>query len=296
MRTPSLALLAFAAAVACRSAPRPREPRGDVVFTLEGKVENGPFRFGAADLAALPQRTFTAREPRSGALASFEGVSLAAILQEAELQKDVDTLTIRGASGYAVPVPLISVKQLRPVLAGRAAGRPVAEWARGKGAALAGPLLAWPNVDAPGLESDPRARSWWASGVVAASVDVWERTYGRVLRTPAGASDEARLGAGVFATQCLACHRLRGVGGTVGPDLTRALGSRSPDAFAASVRDHARAMDGPAVLEAGGEALRRVARYLEIMQTAPPPPEEPKTEEPRPPEPRPPPFGPPRRG
>ncbi len=283
MRTLSFAVLATLALIAgCRSAPRPAAPRGEPVFRLEGRVENGPFLFGAADLAALPRLSFRAREPVTGRTATFEGPSVAAMVTTvAEPKRDADTLTVHGENGYAVAVPLIAVKQLKPVLAERADGRPIAEWLREGGTPTAAPLLAWPNVDAPGLDTDPRARSWWVAGVTAATVDSWDRTYGRALRVPPGADDDARLGAGAITVDCLTCHRVRGVGGTRGPDLTDALHGKTEQTFVSQIRAHARAVDGPRALEGGDESLRRIASFLEAIETAGPPPTEDRPDEPK---------------
>ncbi|HZZ84528.1 MAG TPA: hypothetical protein VFE30_08320 [Anaeromyxobacteraceae bacterium] len=211
MRKPVATILAAACALAC-GAPRPRPPSGPAALTVKGRVENGPFVFGREDLARLPRRAFRAQDPRAGRAVAFEGISLAPLLaDEMALGRGVDTAAIRGADGYLAAVPLSAIRQLRPVLADRADGQP-----------LRALRLVWPNLDWPGLETDPRTRFWWVEGVVDVDVLVWERSFGRALRLPAGASDAARLGADGFVTWCFSCHRLRGVGGERGAELTKA--------------------------------------------------------------------------
>jgi len=243
-----------------------------VVLTVRGKVEHGPFLFGAGDLPDLPRRSFQARPPTTGRTAVFEGLSLAEILSsKLAVQEKADTVVLRSRDGSAVPVPLVLVKQWKPILADRADGRPLAEWAMGVGARVGPLLLAWPNVDNPGLATDPRAPAFWAGAVDAVELVVWRQTWGRALRAPAGAADAARLGADAFLYQCMACHRLRGVGGERGPDLTRGLGGGDPDAFAARIRPHLASVGrAPASGEGEGEALGRIARFLAAVEATAP--------------------------
>jgi mono/diheme cytochrome c family protein len=211
-------LLALAL-VAC-SAPRPRPPRGDPALTVEGRIENGPFVFGLEDLADLPRRTFSAAAPfrRGPASASFEGVTLPALLEATmEVMRDADTAVFHGDAGTVAVVPMPVLRQLQPVLADRVDGAGVQAWRAG-----ARPLqLAWPNLDNPGVDSDPRMRWWWVTGVHKVALQSWRTTFGRALRVPPGAPDEARLGADLLSSQCVGCHRVRGAGGTRGPALTR---------------------------------------------------------------------------
>ncbi|BDG07665.1 hypothetical protein [Anaeromyxobacter paludicola] len=212
MRKPSAlaAALAAGALLAC-GAPRPRPPSGAPALTVKGRVENGPFVFGTSDLGRLPRRAFRAQDPRTGRAVEVEGVSLAAVLRdEVALERGADTAAVRARDGYLAAIPLSVVRQLQPVLADRADGKP-----------LPALRLAWPNLDWPGLETDPRIRFWWVEGAVEVDVLAWDRSFGRALRLPPGTGDAARLGADDFAGQCLGCHRVRGVGGERGPELTR---------------------------------------------------------------------------
>jgi mono/diheme cytochrome c family protein len=211
-------LLALAL-VAC-SAPRPRPPRGDPALTVEGRVENGPFVFGLEDLASLPRRAFSAAAPfpDGAASARFEGVTFPALLNATlEVMRDGDTAVFHGEGGMLAVVPVPVLRQLEPVLADRVDGGAVRAWRPG-----ARPLqLAWPNLDNPGVDSDPRMRWWWVTGVHTVALQSWRMTFGKALRVPPGAPDEARLGADLVSSQCVGCHRVRGTGGTRGPALTR---------------------------------------------------------------------------
>jgi hypothetical protein len=243
-----------------------------MVLTVRGKVEHGPFLFGTGDLPGLPRRSFQARHPATGRTVLFEGLSLAEILSsKLAMQERADTLVLRSRDGSAVPVPLVLVKQWKPILADRADGRPLAEWALEAGARVGPLLLAWPNVDNPGLATDPRAPAFWAGAVDAVEVVVWRQTWGRALRVPPGAPDAARLGADAILYRCMTCHRLRGVGGERAPELTRVVGSAGPDAFATRMRAHlAKVRPVPAPGEGEGEALGGIARFLAAVEVATP--------------------------
>ncbi len=279
MRTPSLVFVT--GIIACSAAPRPGPVHGEVVLSVEGKVEHGPFRFGQPDLVSLPKRTFRARPP-AGPPAAFEGVSLATLLTERmELAEGADTIIFRSRDGYVAGVPLVLIKQFKPVLADQADGKPLAEWARSAAVQARPFLVVWPNLEWPGFDSDPRARSWWASDVARVEVARWEQTYGRALRVPPGAGDDARLGAEAYSFHCIACHGIRGAGGEKRPDLTEVMKGREPGQLIERYRAHAFAMGLPANPPRGDEALRQIAYFLRTIQLAGPmPPEEgPKGEE-----------------
>ncbi|HET8734397.1 MAG TPA: c-type cytochrome, partial [Anaeromyxobacteraceae bacterium] len=205
------ALLAVLLAAACSGPQLPRSSRGAPVLEVRGAVKHGPFRLGRADLEALPRRTVRGRDPSTGRLAAWEGPELAAlVVDRVELTRGADVVLVRTADRQAVPVPLALIRQLKPVLAERADGAPLPE-----------PVVAWPTEEQRGLETDPRARAWWAHGVVALELVNGYATLGRAVAVPPGAPDGARLGADLFAARCIACHRLRSAGGEAGPDLTR---------------------------------------------------------------------------
>jgi hypothetical protein len=237
-----------------------------VVLTFEGSVLHGPFRFGAADLPALPRRSFLAASPFGDQRARFEGVSLAGLLEEEmELAKDADIAVFHGRGGYTAPVPIVTLRQLKPVLADRIGDAPVRAWREG-----AAPLqLAWPNVEHPGIDTDPRMRWWWVEGVEKVSLQNWIGSYGKALRVPAGARDDARIGASVLASTCIVCHRVRGVGGTRGPELSDALVRSRPQPFATRMRDHQVKVSGvTSAPETSPVAAGQVAAFLRAVELA----------------------------
>jgi mono/diheme cytochrome c family protein len=216
-------------AAACSSAPRlPSSPHGAPVLEVRGAVKGGPFALGRADLEALPRLSVRGEEPESRRTAAWDGTSVAALVSErVQAAKGADTVIVRTADRAAVPVPLVLIRQLKPVLADHA-----------DGARLAQPVLAWPTEQQKGLASDPRAATWWARDVVAFELVEWQRTFGPALAPPDGAADAARRGAGIYAESCISCHRMRGVGGERGPELTTVAARLGADAFTALLAKH----------------------------------------------------------
>jgi mono/diheme cytochrome c family protein len=260
MRKP--VLLALAALAACSRAPA-RPPAAGDLLVVEGKVEKGPLGFAASDLAALPRRTLRGTDPAAGRVGTFAGPSLAELVADRlPLRAGVDVVVLHGRGGARVPVPLNAIRQSRPVLATEADGRPL-----DGGAGDSGPLLvAWPDAEAPGLDTDPRVRWWWVRGVSRLEMASWAEKYGRALRVPLGAGDEARRGADLFASQCLHCHRLRGQGGEVGPELTAApLGGGRLEI---SLPGHLAGQAGGGAPEISGAAARQVAAFLAAVQAS----------------------------
>lgn len=276
MRT--ISALALLAVLSSCSAPRPRLPPGEAALTIEGRLEDGPLDLRAADFGSYPRRAFRAREPVTGREALFEGVSVADLLDDAVRPKrGVDLLVVRGRGGRLALVAWTRLRDLRPVLADRADGKPVADWARQAGAALEAPLLAWPNLEQPGLALDPRAPAWWVSGVSTLVAEAWVGSYGRALALSPEVSDQARRGQARVADHCLPCHRVRGAGGTRGPEL--GLPGWPAERIAARLETHG----AMAWLPPGpdGEAARReIAAFLHAVATTPAPPDDGK-EDPR---------------
>ncbi len=263
----TLAAAAGLGALLACSHPWPRPPSGDVLFSVDGKVERGPYRFGSGDLYDLPRRSFEAVPPfATGAAHRFEGVDVSELLGgPVELSPDADTAIFHGEKGIAAPVPLGALRQQRPVLAERADGAPM----KALRAASAPLQLVWPNLDQPGIDSDPRMVSWWVGAVSRVEVRSWVPTYGRALRVPPGSTDEARLGADVLSSSCIACHKVRGVGGSRGPELTESLLRGNVPAFVEVMRDHVRRTtslsSAPSTTPA---ASRQVAAFLRAVAVA----------------------------
>ncbi len=124
-------LLALATALAACAGPAQWRASGDVLLTVEGRVERAPHTFAREDLARLPPRSFAAEPPGAGRSARFEGVGVSALLGDAiELMPDGDTVVVHGGDGRIAAVPLSSIRQLRPALA-RAIPRALARTVEG---------------------------------------------------------------------------------------------------------------------------------------------------------------------
>jgi len=202
--------------LACAALGRlPTTPQGDTVLEVRGAVTGGPHRLGRADLERLPRRTVRGADPATGQERSYEGASvLALVVERVELKPGADVVVVRTTDKAAIVVPLPVVRHLRPVLADRADGE-----------RLPARILAWPTAEQPGFARDPRAATWWATDVTAFEIFEWRKTYGPALAPPPGAVDAARRGSTWYGERCISCHRIRGVGGDRGPELT-AVASR----------------------------------------------------------------------
>jgi mono/diheme cytochrome c family protein len=254
-------LLLLTAGAACSSGPLlPRTPQGPGVVEVTGAVKDAPFVLGHADLAKLPRLKFEGREPRTGNLAVWEGASVAAIVSErVKARKGADTAIVRTADRAAIPVPLTMIRQLRPVLADRL-----------DGVRIGTSVLAWPTEQQKGLATDPRAATWWARDVVAFEIVDWQRTFGPALAAPDGAADAARRGSGVFAESCISCHRMRGVGGERGPELTTIAARIRPGAFATLLTGHpgwAQRPPGETSSDAVASELWTFLKYVALAST-----------------------------
>jgi hypothetical protein len=255
------------AAIAACTGPRPTPPRGEVVLSVTGRVQEGPYRFGRDDLARLPRRAFMAVPPEGGGPVRFEGLAIFALLHDAvDVEADADAVVFHGRGGYRAVVPLGALREMRPALADEAGGEPLGEW-RSEAAPLA---LVWPNVEMPGIDSDPRLRWWWVPGVTTVELVNWGATYGRVLAIPRGASDDARLGAGAVATECMGCHRVRGVGGTRGAELTGRRAERDLEVFAAALRSHVKLVGKASAPDASLATARQIDAFLRALDLAGP--------------------------
>jgi len=277
MRT--LAALLLAGFTSCAGWPKLRPPAAGDLLRVEGMVDKGPFGFSSADLATLERRTLRGVDPRAGREATYAGVSLSPLLSEGIPLRGADTAVFHGRGGYLAAVPLNAVRQSRPVLADQVAGSKLEEASPGSGPLL----LAWPDAEAPGLDTDPRQRWYWVRGVERIELVSWQDTLGRALRVPQGASAEARLGADVFARQCLHCHRLRGRGGLVGPELTRAAAEKPALDLPALLASHLAPRSGMVgAPELGATPAGQVTAFLKVVaQSGPDRPED----EVRPPQP-----------
>ena len=225
--TRSMAFPLALLAAACAGPGLPRTPHGEEVLRVEGAVKGGPFRLGKADVAALPRKMVVGVYPGSGRVVRYEGLDLWALEERVDLAEGADTIVLDTGDHRSIAVPLSVVRELRPVLSERADGDP-----------LAGSVVAWPIVEHHGLASDPRAALWWARDVVSVRFVAWDKVYGLALHLPEGAPAGAAAGAAIFGWRCLPCHRLRGTGGTLGPELAHAGRAPSPEKLRAALADH----------------------------------------------------------
>jgi len=253
-------LVAIAAAACASKVLLPRTAKGQPVLEVRGAIEEGPHSLGQADLDRLPRLKVRGTDPRTGETAEWEGASVAVLVSErVELKKGADTAVFRTADGAAIPVPLTVIRTLRPVLADHAGG-----------VRLSSPVVAWPTEAQRGLATDPRAPAWWARDVVAFEIASWQRTYAPALAEPEGATDAARRGADVYVESCIGCHRVRGAGGTKGPDLSTVASRIRGDAFLALLPQHAGAVERSR--RDPSEAWEsEVWAFLAVVATLPPP-------------------------
>lgn len=226
MRKLGLVVLSLAA---CSSGPRlPKTAEGPPALTVGGAVKGGPFSLGRAYVDKLPRRTVRGVDPASGREASWEGASVEEIVSKrVELLKGADAVLVRTADREAIAIPITLVIQHKPVLADHA-----------DGVRIAPNVLAWPTLEQRGLETDPRAILWWAHDVVGFDVVDSQKTFGPALATPDGAADGARRGSALFGERCIACHRMRGVGGMRGPELTTIAARMNQVSFATFLDKH----------------------------------------------------------
>lgn len=261
MRT-RLALACTALLAACTGLVLRKPVPGDALV-IAGKVEKGPYGISAAELATRPRRILRGVEPRSGIEAAFEGLDLAPMLTEGLARlPGTDLVIFYGQGGVRAAIPLNVIRQSRPVLASTADGKPVDERIPG-----AGPLLlAWPDAEQPGLDTDPRLRWFWVRGVTRLDFAVWQEGYGRALRAPPGSTDEARRGADAFGSSCIPCHKLRRVGGDAGPELTTLLARGDEARLLAILPGHLAARSSAAgAPEVSPATARELAAFLHAV-------------------------------
>jgi mono/diheme cytochrome c family protein len=252
--------LASVSLAACSGGPRlPKKAHGAPAMTVGGAVRGGPFALGQADLDKLPRRSVRGVDPVSGREAVWEGTSVDELVSKrVEVLRGADTVLVRTADRAAIAIPLTVLAQNKPVLADRA-----------DGVRIATNVLAWPTIEQRGLETDPRSGFWWARDVVAFDLVDSQKTFGPALATPDGAVDGARRGSSLFGERCIACHRLRGVGGQRGPDLTTVAARMRQAPFAALLDKHP-GWKGTGGDPPGEQGVAALWAFLHAVAVAPP--------------------------
>lgn len=263
MRKLGLFLVSLAA---CSGGPRlPKTAQGTPAITVGGAVKGGPFALGRADLEKVPRRSVRGVDPASGREAVWEGTSVDEIVSKrVDVMRGADVVLVRTADRAAIAIPLTVLVQNKPVLADRA-----------DGARISANVLAWPTVEQRGLETDPRATSWWARDVVGFDLVDSQKTFGPALATPDGAADGARRGSSLFGERCIACHRMRGVGGQRGPELTTVASRMRQAPFSALLDKHPgwKGTGGDPPGEQGAAALWSFLQAVAVSAPNAPPPD-----------------------
>jgi mono/diheme cytochrome c family protein len=185
-----------------------------------------------------------AKDPHFGPKRVFAGFALEPLLNHIGLG-DAPELLLVCADGYriAFDASALSQSQLRGLLAIRDAALPAdggARWAayrHGAETVSFDPFyLVWASSDARadlGTETLP-----WPFQLT--EIHRFDRVaYFAPARPPPGAGESPRAGFGVYTSHCGKCHRMRDVGGDVGPALDR-QGSLSSVLTTAQLRDYVR--------------------------------------------------------
>ena len=185
-----------------------------------------------------------AKNPHFGPDRVFAGFALEPLLNHIGLA-DASELLLVCADGYRIPIN--ASKLMQPPLRGLLALRDTALPADGKthweayrhGAELVDfdPFyLVWASAD-DNIDLDIKALPW---PFQITGIQRFDRaTYFTPARPPAGADEALQKGFALYTAHCGKCHRMRGVGGDVGPVLDR-KGSLSSLLPTAQLRDYVR--------------------------------------------------------
>jgi hypothetical protein len=183
-----------------------------------------------------PTVTATLYDVQLGSTRTYRGISLAAVLAQRDIKRDVDTAMLHFANGMIVPVPLDRGNTVFIAVAVQSLG---GGWERGF------PEIAKRHAALP----DPRPIAFGANKVVISEVDgtfspwhhvdtlvgielVSERAYVAQFE-PLGS------GARAFLDRCQFCHAVSGVGATFGWDFVDPLPVytyRTPETLHAHVK------------------------------------------------------------
>ncbi|MGL4962664.1 MAG: c-type cytochrome [Inquilinus sp.] len=148
----------------------------------------------------------------------------------------------------------------------------------------------WPDLPGKTVSAGPFYLIWTGEQVGTVRSEQWPYQMARLSTQPSPAArwpqlavdpalpatDPIRAGQSLFATQCLACHKLNGAGSAeVGPDLNRPLSPTeylAPAALHALIRDPAsvrdwpdRKMEGFAPDQLSDREIEQIVAYLRYM-------------------------------
>jgi mono/diheme cytochrome c family protein len=221
-----------------------------------------------------------AKDPHFGPDRVFIGFALAPLLNHVGLG-DAQEVLLVCADGYRIPfdTSTLSNPKLSGLLAVRDAGLPAeggTHWLpyrHGAETVSFDPFyLVWAGAD-ESIELDPETLPW---PFQVTEIQRFDRdAYFAPARPPDGSDDALLKGFSVYTAHCGKCHRMRGVGGEVGPALDRD-GSLTSILTKAQLRDYIRHDESrfpQSKMPQFSKLLRpmdidRVASYLQAMQPA----------------------------
>jgi mono/diheme cytochrome c family protein len=219
-----------------------------------------------------------AEDPHFGPNRVFTGFALEPLLNHIGLG-DAPEVLLLCADGYRIPLDRskLSRRQLRGLLAVRDTALPVdgdSHWLPYKhGAEIVSfdPFyLVWASAD-DSIELDTKTLPWPFQLTEIRRFD--RDRYFAPARPPEGADDSVKQGFDIYTDHCGKCHRMRDVGGKVGPVLDRD-GSLSSLLTEAQLRDYVRHEESrfpQSKMPQFSKILRReeinqVASYLRAME------------------------------
>lgn len=182
-------------------------------------------RFTAAELLARPDAQTLTIDPDAAYRhpMTYRAVPLLALLPPPDDR--FDTLEARATDGYAaqLPMPLIERAKNGGAVPWLAIEPPDHPWPNVPGKTMsAGPFyIVWQNPERSGVTQEQWPYALAALDGVESPAHRWPQLR---LSASLPADAPARRGEQVYATTCLACHRLDGGGvATMGPDLGRPM-------------------------------------------------------------------------
>ena len=197
-------------------------PAAEPVLTLT--MGTGVRRFTTAELLGRPdavQLTIPG-DVSYGRAMKYRAVPL---LRLVSVGPAFDTIEARAADGFVSQIPLALVEkgELGGARAWIAIEDPVAPWPALPGkTSSAGPFyLVWENPERSAIGSEQWPYQLASLAEVESPAHRWPQM---VVASSLPADELARRGQGVFTTQCLPCHQMKGAGAaTMGPDLGRPM-------------------------------------------------------------------------